>query len=204
MSAGLELIFERGYEAVSLRELAAAVGIQPGSLYNHIQSKQDLLVTLIVRHLTALLEAVDEALADAESPACALRAFIHFHLTYHLPRRREIHIANSEARSLLPENRRVAVELRREYEQRLAKILYDLAGASKVDPANIRVATYGIIAMLTGAVNWYRSDGSIGPDQLVQMHTELIFNGLSAWGVEPGADLAGAQAQGRLKPLEVA
>ena len=45
--AGRELIFRHGYEAVSLRQLAQAVGLQQGSLYNHISSKQDLLFLLM-------------------------------------------------------------------------------------------------------------------------------------------------------------
>src|SRR5687768_14703863 len=105
MKAGLELIYEHGYEAVSLRQLAQAVGIQSGSLYNHIRSKQELLVTLVVRHLGHLLESADEALSGIDDPAEALRAFIAFHMSYHMSRKREIYIANSELRSLEPENR---------------------------------------------------------------------------------------------------
>lgn len=178
-AAGLELIFERGYEAVSLRQLAAAVGIQSGSLYNHIQSKQDLLVTLVVQHLTDLLDAVDDAVAGFEHPAEALRAFVRFHLMYHMQRKREIHIVNSELRSLAPENRAKVVELRRAYEQRLLAILQKMPGNAGADPHTLRVTTFAIIAMLTGVANWYRPDGSLGPEELVRIHTELVFNGLS-------------------------
>ncbi len=44
--AGLRLIFEHGYAAMSLRQLASEVGIQAGSLYNHIATKQELLFDL--------------------------------------------------------------------------------------------------------------------------------------------------------------
>ena len=49
--AGLRLIFEHGYAAMSLRQLAAEVGIQSGSLYNHISTKQELLFTLVRDHI---------------------------------------------------------------------------------------------------------------------------------------------------------
>ena len=45
--SGLRLIYHHGYEALTLRELAADVGILSGSLYNHIKTKQDLLFTLV-------------------------------------------------------------------------------------------------------------------------------------------------------------
>lgn len=178
-AAGVELIFEHGYEAVSLRNLAAAVGIQSGSLYNHIRSKQELLVTLIVQHLTDLLEAVDEALAGIDDPEEALRRFIRFHLLYHMTRKREIHIANSELRSLDPENRAKVVELRKAYEQRLRNILQKMAGGPIADTQRIRVTAFATIAMLTGAVHWYHPDGPIRPEELVDIHVDLIFNGLN-------------------------
>jgi len=53
--AGLRLIFEHGYAAMSLRDLAAEVGIQVGSLYNHISTKQELLFDLVQDHVNALL-----------------------------------------------------------------------------------------------------------------------------------------------------
>ena len=60
--AGLRLIFEHGYAAMSLRDLAAEVGIQVGSLYNHISTKQELLFELVQDHVNELLRQLDRAL----------------------------------------------------------------------------------------------------------------------------------------------
>ncbi len=38
-----KLFKEKGYKASSMRELATRVGVEAASLYNHIQSKEDLL-----------------------------------------------------------------------------------------------------------------------------------------------------------------
>ncbi|MDU2923168.1 TetR/AcrR family transcriptional regulator, partial [Bradyrhizobium sp.] len=78
--AGLRLIFEHGYEAMSLRQLAAEVGIQPGSLYNHINTKQELLSDLIQDHINDLLRELEEALRDKQTPVERLRAFVAFHV----------------------------------------------------------------------------------------------------------------------------
>ena len=102
--AGLRLIFERGYEAMSLRQLAAEVGIQAGSLYNHFSTKQELLFGLIQDHINELLRQLDRALEGKEDPPERLRAFVAFHVTYHMTRKREVFIANSELRSLEPKN----------------------------------------------------------------------------------------------------
>lgn len=191
MSAGLELIFEHGYEAISLRQLAAAVGIQPGSLYNHIASKQDLLVSLVTRHLSDLLEEADRALAGIDDPEQALRAFVAFHMRYHMLRKREIYIANSELRSLELDNRRRVVELRRAYEKKLIAILDRAVGEGRLRILDTHVAAYSLLAMLTGVANWYRPDGALSVDQLIEMHTAMVFRGLS---------LSPAAAQDRPRP----
>ena len=66
--AGLRLIFEHGYSAMSLRQLAAAVGIQAGSLYNHISTKQELLFDLVQDHVNELLRQLDRALEGKTDP----------------------------------------------------------------------------------------------------------------------------------------
>src|ERR1700752_855506 len=82
--AGVRLIFERGYEAMSLRQLAAEVGIQAGSLYNHISTKQDLLFDLVQEHINDLLRELDLALEGKADPVEKLRAFVAFHVSYHM------------------------------------------------------------------------------------------------------------------------
>src|SRR5258708_13061448 len=84
--AGLRLIFEHGYEAMSLRHLAAEVGIQVGSLYNHISTKQQLLFDLVQDHINELLRQLDLALAGNKGPVEKLHAFVAFHVTYHMSR----------------------------------------------------------------------------------------------------------------------
>ena len=197
MTAGLELIYEHGYEAVTLRQLAQAVGIQSGSLYNHIRSKQELLVTLVIRHLGHLLESADEALSGISDPAEALRAFTAFHMNYHMSRKREIYIANSELRSLEPENRKRVVELRRAYEKRLITILDGLVAQKGLAIRDTRVTAYAIIAMLTGVANWYRADGPLKPADLVEMHTDLILNGLMNLHPKSTGSVKGSAGPGR-------
>lgn len=176
--AGLQLIYEHGYEAMSLRRLAREVGLQPGSLYNHMATKQALLFDLIHNHMIALLERVDAELADAQTPLEKLRAFIAFHLAYHIERKREVFIGSAELRSLDEENRTRIVDLRRAYEDRLCAILKGGAAAGLFIIGDARVTSYAILAMLTGICTWYDPAGRIGRDELISIHTRLVLHGL--------------------------
>jgi AcrR family transcriptional regulator len=177
--AGLRLIYEHGYEALTLRKLAAEVGILPGSLYNHIKTKQDLLFTLVRDHMTDLLATLDRALAGQDDPTAALTAFVRLHVTYHMERRYEVYIANSELRSLEPVNRATIVAMRRAYEVRLIDILDRGVACGRLQIEDTRVGAFAIIAMLTGICTWYRPDGALGPEQIVALHTALVMQGLS-------------------------
>ncbi len=176
--AGLQLIYERGYEAMSLRDLATRVGLQPGSLYNHIATKEALLFDLIHEHMVALLARVDAELDGIDDPTERLKAFIAFHLAYHIERKREVFIGSAELRSLGRRNRKRIVDLRRAYEDRLCAILELGVAKKKFRPGDVRVAAYAILAMLTGICTWYDPKGRIGRKKLIAVHTKLVLEGV--------------------------
>jgi AcrR family transcriptional regulator len=177
--AGLRLIYEHGYEAMSLRQLAAEVGIQSGSLYNHIATKQDLLFDLVQEHIKELLRQLDRALQDKEQPIEKLRAFVAFHVTYHMTKKREVFIANSELRSLEPKNYDAIIALRSAYEQRLAQILSEGVADGTFEVTDIQVATFAIIALLTGICTWYRPGGRLTREAIVAAHEKLVLSGVA-------------------------
>jgi TetR/AcrR family transcriptional regulator, cholesterol catabolism regulator len=73
------LFAERGYHGTSIGDLAKAMGVQKGSLYAHIASKQDLLYEAVqegARAFHAALDGVPEDVAPADRIRLALRAHL--------------------------------------------------------------------------------------------------------------------------------
>jgi AcrR family transcriptional regulator len=171
-AAGLQLIYRYGYEAASLRRIAAEVGIREGSLYNHIASKQALLFQLVEDHMDRLLASLDAALRGVSGFDARIRAFIAFHLTYHMERQAEVFVINSELRSLEAESRAAIIAKRDRYEAALVDILREGAVA---EPA---IAAKAIIAMLTGICTWFRPGGRLSIDRLVDLYTQLVLDGV--------------------------
>ena len=175
----LRLIYRQGFAAMNLRDLAAEVGIQPSSLYNHIASKQALLADLMHEHMETLLAATDAAL-DAAGPDVMhrLRAFIGHHVLYHMERRQEVYIANFELRGLDASNYAQIVAQRTGYEARLTALLREGVDVGALDVTDIPVTAFAMLAMLTGICTWYRPNGRLGKAELVQLHIELALNGI--------------------------
>jgi AcrR family transcriptional regulator len=178
LAAGLKLFHAHGYEGTSLRQIAAEVGIREGSLYNHIKSKQELLFRVVGNHMDHLLASLEAAIEDQWGAEARLKAFIAFHLTYHMERPAEVFVINSELRSLDREFRAAIVAKRDAYEKILIGILRQCAaeGFAVSDPV---VAAKGFIAMLTGACTWFRPDGRLAIEELVKLYTEMISRSIT-------------------------
>lgn len=172
-SAGLQLIYERGYEGMGLRLLAARAGIGQSTLYGHYATKQDLLLDLICLHMEELLAALHRAVPDEGDPLDRYLAFVRFHLIYHIRRRREVFICYSELRSLEPENYRRVTGLRKHYERVLIGIITQGVGAGVMRRVDPRVTTYAVLSMLSGITNWYRADGPLPEEEICRTYLEL-------------------------------
>ena len=170
--AGLDLIYRHGYEAMSLRRLAAEVGLREGSLYNHIASKQELLFSLVDDHMDQLLAALTQALTGVEGTETRLKAFVTFHLRYHMQRPAEVFVINSELRSLDEVGLATIVAKRDCYEAVLIAIL------DKIANTDSRVAAKAIIAMLTGVCTWYRPGGRLSIEEIVPLYIQLVMDGV--------------------------
>ena len=68
MDAAAELFSRRGYRATTVRDIAAAVGMLPGSVYYHFPSKGALLLAVYEEGVRRVTRRVDEAVAQAEGP----------------------------------------------------------------------------------------------------------------------------------------
>jgi len=172
--AAAELFYRHGYEATALRSVAAEVGIKVGSLYNHMGSKEELLLDIMVSVMDQITPLVESAVANAGPDAIArLQAAIDAHIRFHAQNARETFIGNSELRSLMPEQRKVISKRRRDYELLLQKLVEDAAASRGVELLDARLQTYAVLALGMHVASWYRSDSGVSLDQIVNVYTEV-------------------------------
>lgn len=178
--AATRLIAKHGFEGMNLRMLANEIGVKAGSFYNHIDNKQSLLHELLIDTMTELLAGLESALAPATDPTDALKRFVAFHIEFHAVRRDAVFIGNAEMRSLNPSQLAEVVGLRDTYEKRLRQILKQGEVAGLFKPGDIKVASYALIAMLSGVCNWYSPQGRKTVAQLVRQYTAMALGCVGA------------------------
>lgn len=172
--AALKLFARHGYAAVSVRQIATDVGVQPGALYNHFPTKQDILKDLMLAHMADLLTAWEKDTGDRPSNEDPLDAFVRFHIRYHLERADEVFVAYMELRNLEPENFTEVEAARQQYEKILSDILEDGVRAGRYSVADPKVATRAIIAMLTGIPTWYRPGRGLSRQDIETLYLTMV------------------------------
>ena len=179
--AALRLFARDGFAAVSMRRIAAEVGVQAGALYLYTPDKQTLLFELMRDHLEELLAAW-EAEPSGGTPVERLDRFARFHIRFHLERPDAVFIAYMELRNLEPENFAAIEALRRRYEDVLEAILQDGRAAGAFDIPDTKLATMAIIAMLTGVNTWYREGGRLSSGDVAAIYSDMTLRAVGCGG----------------------
>ncbi|UDL91520.1 TetR/AcrR family transcriptional regulator [Mesorhizobium sp. PAMC28654] len=154
--AAINLIARLGYEAMSMRQLAAEVGVQAAALYRYFPTKEDLLFTLMREHMEGLTAAWDAARPASADPASRLSAYVRNHIAFHIERRHATHVSNMELRSLSPERLTQILKQRATYEKELRAILRDGVDAGVFTVEDTGLTAMALIQMMTGVIVWFR------------------------------------------------
>lgn len=179
LNAALKLFAESGYAAVSMRKIAAEVGLQVGALYNYTPDKQTLLFGLMRDHMEGLSAAWD-AEDKAQTPLARLEQFARFHIRYHHVRRDAVFIAYMELRNLNPDNFETIEALRRGYEDQLGQILHEGVEAGVFDIRDTKVTAMALIAMLTGVNTWFKETGRLTLEDVEGLYWDMTRKAVSA------------------------
>jgi AcrR family transcriptional regulator len=143
---------------MSMRQLAAEVGVQEAALYRYYPTKEELLYSLMLTHMQALHAAWDTARPRDDDPVLRLEAFLDNHIRFHLAERHSTHVNNMELRSLSEPKLRDILKSRAAYENELRQILSDGMRAGVFIEEDVVLTSMAIIQMVTGAIVWFRPD----------------------------------------------
>ncbi len=172
-AAAQELFARHGYAAVSMRQIAGAVGVQAGALYNYTADKQSLLFDLMQAHMDGLLSAwaAEEVPVDVMGQ---LEGFVRFHIRYNLERPDAVFIAYMELRNLTDENFAKIEDRRRAYEDQLEGILKAGVAQGLFQVPDTKIAALAVIAMLNGVLTWYRDGGRLSLAEVETLYWDMV------------------------------
>jgi AcrR family transcriptional regulator len=173
--AALTLFSERGYHGTTMKHVAAMLGVQAPSLYNHVGSKQEILARIMKTGMERMIAKQDEALASTDDVTEQLRLMTEAHVLVHTRHRRSALIGDRELRNL-EEPAQTEQRGRREmYERRFRDTIERgvLQGAFRVNSP--KLASFAIIEMATSVAVWFRDEGPLSENDVAHEYGQMAL-----------------------------
>jgi len=180
------LFQQRGYDATSMNDVAAALKLSKGGLYHHFQSKDEILFEIMNHAMEITQERVLGPVRGIADPEERLRALIRRHMEVVLsPRDREITVMLHENHPLPPALRKRINQRKKEYIHFVEGLIAEVQTKSQrtrqtkgaVSP---RAAAFALLGMINWIYQWYKPEGELQAINLIPQFTELLFGGILA------------------------
>lgn len=173
-----EIFHEQGFDATSMSNIAAAVDLTKAGLYYYIESKEDLLYAIMnyaMERLETMVIEPSRAFADPEE---RLKSIIARHARLLTEGNKAITILTDEIEGLKPKHRKQILDRKRVYMDFVRGTLEDLKAAGKLRDVNTTAATFCLFGALLWLPRWYRTDGPLTHDQIVDEITKIMTGGV--------------------------
>ena len=171
------LFHQKGYAATSIRDIAREMKMESASLYNHIQSKQEILQAILLPIAHRYTKGIKDISSSPLTSIQQLERIIADQI--------QITIQNMDAVSLVP-NEWVHLEknekddalqeflnLRDFYEKEFKNIFQKCIEDGYLKNVNIDIAVFSILSTLRWLYSWYSKNKNVNP---LVLETELINN----------------------------
>jgi AcrR family transcriptional regulator len=185
----LELVHEaarlhfstRGYEAASMREIAADAGINIATLYFYCSTKEQLLFDVLINAQEQLAAGLREQIeAAGASWTSRLSAAIVVHIKICAEQAFPTTINRVDMQRLTDEHRAAYLAMRDGYERELRDLIRGGVEAGEFRPVDPKLITFAILGIGHTVGRWYSPDGPLTPEQIAEQYVDFILAGLRA------------------------
>lgn len=179
-SIATRLFYEKGYTQTSTKDIAEAAGILKGSLYAHVDSKEDILLA-VVEDIHARFDANRTAAEGLDAPPYErLVAFLGGHvqvavsaLEYHI-------IYSRDWRSLSPHRYQAIRDRRDTYQLFLTGLLTDARAAGRIradlDPHLLSIT---VLTMLNSLHTWFKAGRGYTDAEVSDAYLGVVLHGIT-------------------------
>ena len=175
----VRLFGEHGYTGTTMRDIAKAVGVLPGSLYAHIDSKETLLLEIVqdgIKRFLAIESLLD---SSGRSPTERLRMAVKAHIALVAESPERTLVVFHQWRYLNDDNKALAAAMRRRYAQTFTRIVEDgISNGEFSAELDKRIAVFAILGALNWTPEWYSPRGSANAEEIAEKLADFMICGL--------------------------
>jgi AcrR family transcriptional regulator len=187
LHAAAKVFRQRGFHAARMQDVADELGMQKGSLYHYISTKEDLLKGLVEGALQRMIAEVRSILETGHPVRQKLALAIEAHLRLNLEDSDIWGIIQREDLDLLNRNSPTDIKvLVKEYESMWDGLVKLGAEAGEFDPdLDPRVIVQAMLGMCTGFLKWFRPDGRLPLQEVARVFSEITLRGIETPRMKP-------------------
>jgi AcrR family transcriptional regulator len=161
-----------------VRDIAREMNMQAGSLYAHIESKEDVLWEIVNRAADQFLEGAEPIAASGLRPTEKLRELVRAHVNVVANNLAEATIFLHEWKFLGEERRRNIAVRRNRYESLYRHVVEEGIASGEFAPTDPKLATLLVLSAVNWMPQWYNPSGPLSPAEVADSFSELVLRGL--------------------------
>jgi len=171
---------EKGYSGATMKDIADAVGILPGSLYYYVKSKQELLLHLVEQPVKDLVAGAEQIAGDHSDPVTKLKMVLEHHLYTYYVNYPQLFLVTEEPIEEFPAAQQAfLMDLKTRYKRAWEKIFEEGQNSGvfrpELDPST---TVYAILGACNWMAHWYRPDGRLNHDEVREQYTRFVLGGV--------------------------
>lgn len=181
MNAAIHLFGSQGYNGTSMRDIASAVGVLPGSLYAHIRSKDMLLADIVADGMRRFRQAVEPIAHSGDSEIDRLRHMIVAHADVIADNPERAHVVFHQWRFLKTEQHEHAAARLRAYEDLFVTLVREgMADGKLRSDLNVRITMLSMLGALNSIPEWFSSQGTLSMTDISNVVADTLLMGIRA------------------------
>jgi AcrR family transcriptional regulator len=172
------LFIQKGYSATSMRDIGRTIGVEAPSLYNHINSKKELLREICFRIANLFITHIGNVETSKISVLKKVELIIRFHIEMMMLEYENVYISNHEWKHLTEPYLSNFKNQRRTYRTRFANIVEQGIRKKELKKIDPHVVVLTILSAIGGIENWQRSKKNIDANSLEEDMVTILLGGL--------------------------
>jgi len=174
-----EVFHRKGYDNTSMSDIASAAGLTKAGLYHHVESKEQLLYTVLDYGLDLTEAYVMKPLDEVPDPLDRLKKMIELHLHVVLEARNlEITGLLHECKTLSESDSSKINQRKKKYVQMTTNLIAHILNKYNLKDVNPKLAAFALLGMLNWTYQWYKASGSIRLDEIVSCFQQTFLRGI--------------------------
>lgn len=174
-----KLFKEKGYSAVTMRDLATAMGIKAASLYNHINSKQDILKGIIISIAEEFTSGMNTIIHSEVSNIDKLKKIVSLHVNITSLNANGMASLNNDWMHL-EDQLDYYLQLRNEYETNFLNIIKEGVLSSEIKNSNPEIIMFSMLSTLRSLYLWIPKKEDLNSNDLAMGLSEVLIEGINS------------------------